>query len=208
MNYDVNIFILSHTYIYSNVNIFVFSRAYAHSKQSHCALHQHELRCEHLCPISQHELRCEHLCPISPAWITMWTSLSYLTQTFLSSNHIMLCTVVNFGSCWNLVPLMSADVLLAAIGGKKLHLLVCRGKTKTLLKRNPTFSTILETNHKRSKKRGDPSPGVPLLLCALLYMEVAYTLHSRDNNNNNNNVFFSVRFLLRSTRPITWNKIS
>ena len=27
-------------------------------------------------------------------------------------------------------------------------------------------------------------------------------------NNNNNNVFFSVPFLPRSTRPITWNKLS
>ena len=30
----------------------------------------------------------------------------------------------------------------------------------------------------------------------------------RTTNNNNNNVLFSVPFLLRSTRPITWNKIS
>ena len=32
--------------------------------------------------------------------------------------------------------------------------------------------------------------------------------NSSSNNNNNNNVFFSVPFLLLSTRPITWNKIS
>ena len=32
--------------------------------------------------------------------------------------------------------------------------------------------------------------------------------NNHKNNNNNNNVFFSVPFLLRSTRPITWNKIS
>ena len=35
--------------------------------------------------------------------------------------------------------------------------------------------------------------------------------NNSSNNNesdNNNNVFFSVPFLLRSTRPITWNKIS
>ena len=32
--------------------------------------------------------------------------------------------------------------------------------------------------------------------------------YNSNNNSNDNNVFFSAPFLLRGTRPITWNKIS
>ena len=55
-----------------------------------------------------------------------------------------------------------------------------------------------------------------VLKCLRQYFVVSFSLlqlkrvhnYNNNNNNNNNNVFFSVPFLLQSTRPITSNKIS
>ena len=42
----------------------------------------------------------------------------------------------------------------------------------------------------------------------VIWAFVVLVHYNNSINNNNNNVFFSLPFFLRSTRPITWNKIS
>ena len=84
--------------------------------------------------------------------------------------------------------------------------------TWTSIEPFPVFTQLLHRLFQCSTRCDTPTK---VLMCCSDIRPKAYlsnVVHLSDalvtNNNNNNYVFFSVPFLLRSTRLITWNKIS